>query len=122
MMDGDTHLEPGAISGALPFLRLEPPIIAMTTDEHVCVDGPAWIAEWLHLRHGLRDLYTSSVALSQRLLCLTGRFSVFRADALDDGRVLARGATRHGVAQLDVATEARVAVLLVRLGPQRPFV
>jgi mannuronan synthase len=83
MMDGDTHLEPGAISRALCFLRLEPPISAMTTDEHALIKGPAWFSEWLHLRHGLRDLYACSVSLSKRLLCLTGRYSMFRADALD---------------------------------------
>jgi mannuronan synthase len=83
MMDGDTHLEPGAISRALCFLRLDPPISALTTDEHVLIKGPAWFSEWLHLRHALRDLYACSVALSKRLLCLTGRYSLFRADALD---------------------------------------
>jgi mannuronan synthase len=84
-MDGDTQLEPGVISRSLGFFRLEPPIAAMTTNEHVAVAGPAWFSEWLHLRHGLRDLYASSIALSRRLLCLTGRYSMFRADALDEG-------------------------------------
>jgi mannuronan synthase len=83
MMDGDTHLEAGAISRALCFLRLDPPIAAVTTNEHVLVRGPAWFSEWLHLRHGLRDLYASSVALGRRLLCLTGRYSIFRGDVLD---------------------------------------
>ncbi len=83
MMDGDTHLEPGTIQRALPFFRLEPELAAVTTNEHVLVDGPGWFSEWLHLRHGLRDLYNSSISLSRRLLCLTGRFSAFRAGVLD---------------------------------------
>jgi glycosyltransferase Alg8 len=84
-MDGDTQLEPGVISRSLCFFRIEPPIAAMTTNEHVVVQGPGWISEWLHLRHGLRDLYASSISLSRKLLCLTGRYSMFRADALDAG-------------------------------------
>jgi len=84
-MDGDTQLEPGVISRSLGFFRLDPPIAALTTNEHVIVQGPGWFSEWLHLRHGLRDLYACSIALSRRLLCLTGRYSMFRADALDQG-------------------------------------
>jgi glycosyltransferase Alg8 len=84
-MDGDTQLEPGVISQSLKFFRLDPPIAAITTNEHVIVQGPGWFSEWLHLRHGLRDLYACSIALSRRLLCLTGRYSMFRADSLDDG-------------------------------------
>ncbi len=60
-MDGDTQLEPGALSQSLCFFRLDEPIAAMTTNEHVMVRGPGWFSEWLHLRHGLRDLYASSI-------------------------------------------------------------
>jgi glycosyltransferase Alg8 len=82
MMDGDTHLEPGVFLRCLPLLRLEPAVSAVTTNEHVSAEGPVWLSEWLHLRHGLRHLYTCSIALSNKLLCLTGRFSLFRASAL----------------------------------------
>jgi glycosyltransferase Alg8 len=84
-MDGDTKLEPGALSRSLCFFRLQPTISALTTNEHAIVRAPGWFCEWIHLRHGQRNLYASSLALSRRLLCLTGRFSVFRADVLDDG-------------------------------------
>jgi glycosyltransferase Alg8 len=85
MMDGDTHLEAGALGKTLPLFRLTPPIHAVTTNEHARVRGPAWFCEWIHLRHGQRHLYNCSIALSQRLLCLTGRYSVFRASSLDRG-------------------------------------
>jgi hypothetical protein len=42
-MDGDTQLEPGVISRSLGFFfRLDPPIAALTTNEHVIVQGPGW--------------------------------------------------------------------------------
>jgi glycosyltransferase Alg8 len=83
-MDGDTKLEPGALERCLCFFRLQPAIAAVTTNEHAVVRAPGWFCEWIHLRHGQRNLYASSIALSRRLLCLTGRFSVFRGDALDE--------------------------------------
>jgi glycosyltransferase Alg8 len=85
MMDGDTELEPGALSRVLPLFRLSPPVAALTTNEHARVRGPSWIGEWLALRHGQRHLYNCSIALSGRLLCLTGRYSVFRASCLEPG-------------------------------------
>jgi glycosyltransferase Alg8 len=85
MMDGDTHLESGALNRTLPLFRLTPAIHAVTTNEHARVEGPTWFCEWIHLRHGQRHLYNCSISLSHRLLCLTGRYSVFRASALDRG-------------------------------------
>lgn len=89
LMDGDTELEPGTLTRTLPVLRVEPEVAAMTTNEHVSVVGPAWMAEWLHYRHGQRHVLMSSLSLSRSLLCLTGRFSVFRASVLDAGLVSA---------------------------------
>lgn len=83
MMDGDTRLEPGALTRSLPLFRLTPDVYATTTNEHAKVQAPSWFSEWIHLRHGQRHLYYCSIALSDRLLCLTGRYSIFRAAALD---------------------------------------
>ncbi len=83
MMDGDTEFDPATLEGVMPLFRLEPPVSAVTTNEHAHVQGPDWFAEWIHLRHGQRHLYNCSISLSQRLLCLTGRCSVFRANCLD---------------------------------------
>ncbi|HVZ32663.1 MAG TPA: glycosyltransferase [Polyangiaceae bacterium] len=89
LMDGDTELEPGALTRTLPVLRVEPEVAALTTNEHVSVVGPGWMGEWLHYRHGQRHVMMSSLSLSRSLLCLTGRFSVFRASVLDAGLVKA---------------------------------
>lgn len=83
MMDGDTELGSGALSELTPLFRLEPKVAAVTTNEHAVVHAPAWFCEWIHLRHGQRHLFNCSIALSGRLLCLTGRYSVFRAAVLD---------------------------------------
>ena len=85
MMDGDTRLDPGALTRALPLFRITPDVYAATTNEHAHVQGPSWFSEWIHMRHGQRHLYYNSISLSDRLLCLTGRYSIFRAATLDDG-------------------------------------
>jgi glycosyltransferase Alg8 len=85
MMDGDTRLEPGALKRALPLFRLDPPVYALTTNEHARVQAPSWFSEWIHMRHGQRHIYNCSLALSDKLLCLTGRYSLFRGAALDEG-------------------------------------
>jgi glycosyltransferase Alg8 len=83
-LDGDTLLQPGLLKKVLPLFRLKPEVSAVTTDEDGWVQGPRWFAEWISLRLGLRHRTMCSVALSGKLLCLTGRLSVFRASvALD---------------------------------------
>ncbi len=85
MMDGDTRLEPNTLVRTLPFFRLEPKVYALTTNEHAKVRALPWFSEWIHMRHGQRHVYNCSLALSGKLLCLTGRFSVFRGASLDEG-------------------------------------
>src|SRR5438128_36769 len=83
-MDADTKLEPGTLQKVLPFFRLSPAVGAVTTNESGLVQGAAWFAEWISLRFGLRHRTMCSVALSGKLLCLTGRFSVFRTSVVVD--------------------------------------
>ena len=83
-MDADTKLEPGTLQKVLPFFRLSPPVGALTTNESGLVQGSAWFAEWISLRFGLRHRTMCSIALSGKLLCLTGRLSVFRASVVID--------------------------------------
>lgn len=78
LMDGDSAMFPGLLRKVLPIFRLKPSISAVTTNEDVVIQGPGWFAEWLSLRFGQRHMYMCSIALSRRLLCLTGRLSVFR--------------------------------------------
>ncbi len=78
-MDGDFVLHPGAIRKCYPLFALDPDLHALTTDEHVDVRGPQWMQSWLDMRFAQRRLAMQSHALSNRVLTLTGRFSVFRA-------------------------------------------
>jgi glycosyltransferase Alg8 len=79
-MDGDVRLAPGALARSIPFFFAQPDLGALTTNNAAIVAGDAWTREWYDLRYAQRDLLMSSMALSSRLLVLTGRFSVFRAD------------------------------------------
>lgn len=80
LMDGDSAPDADAFEKALPLFRLCPQLGAVTTNESANIDGPTWFTEWIKLRFGQRHMYMCSVSLSQHLLCLTGRFSIFRAD------------------------------------------
>jgi mannuronan synthase len=82
ILDGDTLLQPGLLDKVLPIFRLSPAVGGATTNENGFVKGPAWFAEWTALRFGLRHRSMCSVSLSGKLLCLTGRFSVFRTSVV----------------------------------------
>ena len=79
-MDGDIQLEPGALRRSIPFFFAERDLAALTTNNRGIVSGDAWTKEWYDLRYAQRDLLMNSMSLSSRLLVLTGRFSIFRAD------------------------------------------
>ena len=83
-MDGDTMMQPGLMRKVLPLFRLRPEVSAVTTNENGWAKGPRWFAEWISLRFGLRHRTMCSIALSGKLLCLTGRFSVFRGSVASD--------------------------------------
>jgi len=78
-MDGDFVLHPGCGRLCFPLFALDPDLHALTTDEHVLVKGPRWMQSWLDMRFAQRRMAMQSHALSNRVLTLTGRFSVFRA-------------------------------------------
>lgn len=78
-MDGDFVLHPGAVRKCFPLFARDPGLHALTTDEHVLVRGPRWMQSWLDMRFSQRRLAMQSHAVSDRVLTLTGRFSVFRA-------------------------------------------
>lgn len=84
ILDGDTLLGPDLLRKVLPLFRLPEEVHAVTTNENGFVKGPAWFAEWTSLRFGLRHRSMCSISLSGKLLCLTGRFSVFRASIACD--------------------------------------
>ncbi len=56
---------------------------ALTTHEQAEVlNGPPWMTKWLAMRFAQRDLAMRSHALSNRVLTLTGRMSIFRGTHL----------------------------------------
>jgi len=81
-MDGDFILAPNAVGACLPLFKLYPDLQACTTDEEVLCIGPKWVANWLTMRFAQRRLAMQSHSLSGRVLTLTGRMSVFRANHL----------------------------------------
>ncbi len=81
-MDGDSVLEPKCLRKCLPFFELFPKMHALTTNESAVVYGPAWIRRWIEMRFVQRHLSMLSNGLSDKVLTLTGRMSVFRARAI----------------------------------------
>ncbi|NHO63933.1 glycosyltransferase family 2 protein [Aestuariicella hydrocarbonica] len=80
-MDGDSIMAPGCLQKCLPFFELDKNLLALTTDEIVELSkGPSWIKSWLDLRFSQRHMAMQSHALSNKVLTLTGRMSVFRAE------------------------------------------
>lgn len=79
VIDGDTVLDPGVLEKTAPYFRLYPSVGALTTNEFCRVQGSMWMREWHSLRFAQRHLNMCSMALSRRVLTLTGRMSVFRA-------------------------------------------
>lgn len=84
VVDGDTLLEPGCLSRSLPFLRLFPDVGGITTDEDCVVESGPILEAWHRLRFAQRHLLMSSMALSRRLLVLTGRMSILRGEVATD--------------------------------------
>ena len=79
LMDGDSEITPGTLTKCLPFFRMFPKMAALTTDELPIVRGSYLFSEWFHLRFSQRHYQMCSVSLSRKLMCLTGRFSLFSA-------------------------------------------
>lgn len=82
-MDGDTLLMPDCLVKCLPFFALYPKLQALTTYERAIVyHAPAWFKKWLKVRFIQRDFTMKSYALSNKVLTLTGRMSIFRGKHL----------------------------------------
>lgn len=82
VVDGDTVLTPGCVRDSLPFFTLLPNMGALTTDEHCQVMGGGVIRDWHHLRFAQRHINMCSMGLTQRVLTLTGRMSIFRGSVV----------------------------------------
>lgn len=82
VVDGDTVLEPGVVKRSLPFFTVLPNMGALTTNEYCDVLGGAVMRDWHQLRFAQRHLNMCSMALSHRVLTLTGRMSIFRGSVV----------------------------------------
>ena len=81
-MDGDAILAPGILRKCCPLFATDEKLQAVTTDEEVICYGPKWVQSWLTMRFAQRRIAMQSHAMSNKVLTLTGRMSVFRANHL----------------------------------------
>lgn len=82
-MDGDTLLEPGTLEKCLPFFRTHPKMAALTTDNiGMQQDCSSIFHDWYSLKFAQRNHQFHSHSLSKRVLTITGRFSMYRADVV----------------------------------------
>ncbi|WP_309667643.1 glycosyltransferase [Tabrizicola sp.] len=79
VVDGDSCVPEDMVAATAPFFT-DPAVGALTTDERVEIAEPGLFADWFALRFTQRQMMMSSMGLSGRVLTLTGRMSVFRAD------------------------------------------
>lgn len=84
LMDGDTLVQPGLIRATAPILLHQPRVGALTVDNVPLVAGSTLDREWYRLRMAQRHVYMASMAISGRVLVLTGRWSMFRSQILTD--------------------------------------
>jgi glycosyltransferase Alg8 len=79
LMDGDTLIRPQTFTRIDGFFAQNPRLGAFTLDNQVLCKGTQLARAWYDLRFVQRHILMSSQSVSNRLLVLTGRFSVFRA-------------------------------------------
>jgi mannuronan synthase len=79
VVDGDSCVPEDLVARTAPFFT-DPRVGALTTDEEVEISHGRLFRDWFRLRFTQRQIMMSSMGLSGRVLTLTGRMSVFRAD------------------------------------------
>ncbi|NOZ11744.1 MAG: glycosyltransferase family 2 protein [Gammaproteobacteria bacterium] len=78
-MDGDSYLEQHTLNRTLPFFAAFKDLGALTTNELAYIHTRSqWYKDWFNLKFGQRHVLFQSHALSNKVLTLTGRFSLFR--------------------------------------------
>jgi glycosyltransferase Alg8 len=84
VIDGDSILPLGLTDACYRMFALQPKLGALTTDEICRLDGDDFATSiyrrWYSMRFAQRHTYMSSMGLSRRVLTLTGRMSMFRAN------------------------------------------
>ena len=82
-VDGDSCVPEDIVAQSAPVFT-NPKIGALTTDEEVEIPKPGLFRDWFELRFDQRQVMMCSMGLSNRVLTLTGRMSVFRGDLATD--------------------------------------
>ncbi|WP_027186582.1 glycosyltransferase [Desulfovibrio inopinatus] len=84
-MDGDTLVQPGIFQKTLPYFRSNPKVGALTTDNvGQTADTSSIFNDWYTAKFAQRNHIFHSHSLSRRVLTVTGRFSLYRADVVVD--------------------------------------
>ena len=84
VVDGDTIMLPGCVEKAIKVFSVLPTVGGLTTNEYCDVEGGKVVKEWHTMRFVQRHINMCSMALSKRVLTLTGRLSFFRASVMTD--------------------------------------
>jgi glycosyltransferase Alg8 len=77
-VDGDVVVGPNTLNKAAAMLRSRPELGGVTVNEVPFIKGSLVAKYWFSLRSTLRVNLMSSMSLSDKVLVLTGRFSVYR--------------------------------------------
>ncbi|MBC7478133.1 MAG: glycosyltransferase, partial [Pseudorhodobacter sp.] len=78
-VDGDTMVPADVVAQCAPMFT-NPRLGALTTDEGIIIEKKNLFRDWFILRFNQRQVMMCSMGMSNRVLTLTGRMSVFRAD------------------------------------------
>ena len=78
-VDGDTVVPKDIVAQSAPWFT-NPKCGALTTDEGALIERKNLYKDWFNLRFNQRQVMMCSMGLSNHVLTLTGRMSVFRAD------------------------------------------
>jgi len=89
VIDGDTVLAEGVVRKTVPWFKLYPNVGGLTTNEFCEVRGGYIMSEWHKLRFAQRHINMCSMALSKRVLTMTGRMSMFRASVVTNPEFIA---------------------------------
>lgn len=82
-MDGDSYLESHTLDRTIPFFAAFRDLGALTTNEVAYINTQSdWYKEWFNLKFGQRHVLFQSHSLSNKVLTLTGRFSMFRTSII----------------------------------------
>ncbi|MFZ6047755.1 mannuronan synthase [Pseudomonas sp. CR3202] len=95
VIDGDTVLAEGVVKKTVPWFKLFPNVGGLTTNEFCEVRGSYIMSEWHKLRFAQRHINMCSMALSKRVLTMTGRMSVFRAKVVTNPDFIADVESDH---------------------------